>query len=303
MFVPSGPVGGSLDRGTVMRWILQNSLLPPLGQSACCWNLQPPNPLDRSSQGKGQQQCSRVVARGNETNINAITQEAVRRAAQPKPQQPPAKPPAAGPSAYAQFAQPAATPATSAAASSSSLTTRNGEKDVLYIRVIAHSLGPKLKPNGITSTNHWTIWAIYNGGSVQFNMKASEEVKKDPNTGVEYYDTRGIFVVKDRSDYKTERSAECFDIPIPQGKTVKVKDIEGAIRRNHWDLYNMNNDGVGCRHWVLSVMRGLARLGLADGTEVENVLAVKIKFLYSTKGDPKPHTDPEQGTFHGTPPA
>ncbi|KAF2241874.1 hypothetical protein BU26DRAFT_535227 [Trematosphaeria pertusa] len=116
-------------------------------------------------------------------------------------------------------------------------------------------------PNGDLSQNHWTIYLLLNGsGSVQINMKT------DPRPSV----VQGVYEVTRRS-YR-----------VSNGCTMQEISSKG------WHRYNMTAGGVGCRHWVLAVLRGLAARGWVDANDIETQLVPALQFNYSKNTSPIP---------------
>jgi hypothetical protein len=91
---------------------------------------------------------------------------------------------------------------------------------------------------GAVSQNHWTIYLIVPGGSVQLNMKTST----NPNTRC------GIFEVGERAYEKSNTAVRWFDLPAASG--LLVDSVEREIRSQRWDQYDMTEGGVGCRWWM-----------------------------------------------------
>ncbi|KAF2691385.1 hypothetical protein K458DRAFT_266545, partial [Lentithecium fluviatile CBS 122367] len=108
---------------------------------------------------------------------------------------------------------------------------------VSTFRVVAHTMGPLIH-GGAVSQNHWTIYLIVPGGSVQLNMKTST----DPNT------RRGIFEIRERAYEKSNTAVRWFDLPAASG--LLVDSVEREIRSQRWDQYDMTEGGVGCRWWM-----------------------------------------------------
>ena len=123
------------------------------------------------------------------------------------------------------------------AASTTSTSSNYRQKPVSTFRVVAHTLGPVMS-GGALSQNHWTIYLLVPGGSVQLNMKT--------NTNKNL--SRGIYEVHERVYEESNTAVRLFDIPAAAGLLVDY--VEREIRTQRWDQYNMNENGVGCRWWM-----------------------------------------------------
>lgn len=111
------------------------------------------------------------------------------------------------------------------------------QKVVSTFRIVAHTMGPVME-GGAVSQNHWTIYLIVPGGSVQLNMKTNT----DPNN------CRGIFELRERVYTQSNTAVRWFDFPAANG--ILVDSIESEIRSQRWDQYDMTEGGVGCRWWM-----------------------------------------------------
>ncbi|KAF2621157.1 hypothetical protein BU25DRAFT_426679 [Macroventuria anomochaeta] len=90
-------------------------------------------------------------------------------------------------------------------------------KVVSTFRIVAHTMGP-LAPGASISQNHWTIYLLVQGGSVQLNMK----------TNTDLHSRRGIFLVKEHA-YSESNMAVCF-FDFPAAPSVTVGWVESEIR-------------------------------------------------------------------------
>ncbi|KAF1918212.1 hypothetical protein BDU57DRAFT_191942 [Ampelomyces quisqualis] len=133
-------------------------------------------------------------------------------------------------------------------------------------------MGP-LIPGGILSLNHWSIFLLVPGGSVQLNMKNSP----DPHSN------RGVFEIRDRAYDKPHSAVRMFDLPAKPGVT--VDSVEREIRDRKWDQYDMNESGAGCRWWIRTVMRGLAEKNYVEKDKVRALLKA-LRYNYPKKGKP-----------------
>lgn len=95
-------------------------------------------------------------------------------------------------------------------------------------------MGP-LMHGGAVSQNHWTIYLLVPGGSVQLNMKT--------NTAPD--SRRGIFEIRERAYVESNTAVRWFDLPA--APRVTVDSITREIRYQRWDICDMNEGGVGCR--------------------------------------------------------
>jgi hypothetical protein len=108
---------------------------------------------------------------------------------------------------------------------------------VSAVRVVCHTLG--LHGNSRTaSANHWSIYfLIDNDRSVQFNMTAEEGIR----TGRLDTDSR---------DYVFSNTA-IHARDYPAIAKFRVDEVYGyLVNQLRYDLYDMAEDGTGCRHWV-----------------------------------------------------
>lgn len=94
-------------------------------------------------------------------------------------------------------------------------------------------MGP-VSDGGFLSQNHWTIYLLVPGGSVQLNMKNNT----DPGS------RRGIFEIRERVYVELNTAVTWFDIPVAAG--VSVDYIEREITYQGWHRYEMNKGGVRC---------------------------------------------------------
>ncbi|KAL5380677.1 hypothetical protein PMIN02_010558 [Paraphaeosphaeria minitans] len=157
------------------------------------------------------------------------------------------------------------------------------QKLVSTFRVVAHTIGPVM-PGAAVSQNHWTIYLLVPGGSVQLNMK----------TNINASISRGIFEVREHAYEQSNSAVRYFDLPAAQG--VLVDYVEREIRSQRWDQYNMNENGVGCRWWILTVMRGLGQKNYVNPSKVESELVPALEYNYSRNLTPI-KLEMKQGTF------
>jgi hypothetical protein len=131
------------------------------------------------------------------------------------------------------------TAASSPSVSSSAVSTASDyrAKNVSTFRIVAHTMGPVMN-GGAVSQNHWTIYLLVPGGSVQLNMK----------TNTDPISHRGIFEIRERAYVQSNTTVRFFDLPAAPGVTVDY--VEREIRYQRWDRYDMNEGGVGCRWWM-----------------------------------------------------
>ncbi|EHY60709.1 hypothetical protein ABEF92_000304 [Exophiala dermatitidis] len=135
-------------------------------------------------------------------------------------------------------------------------------------------MGP-VAPGAQLSQNHWSIYLIIKGGgSVRLNMET------DPTPGKH----EGIFKVTRHQYEMTTSCVRHWDCPATDNITVgRILKLIGEKRRNR---YRMTPTGVGCRHWVLTIIGDLVNAGYIGDTNATATLNQVIQFNYSRNQHP-----------------
>lgn len=110
---------------------------------------------------------------------------------------------------------------------------------VRNFRLVAHTMGP-VAPGAVLSQNHWSIYLLHDDGSVRLNM-----ILKDPRAA----STRGKLEVTSY-EYTTVSNSAVSHWDFAATNDLAVYWVIQLIIDNRRAEYDMNDRGVGCRHWM-----------------------------------------------------
>ncbi|KAF4547292.1 Hypothetical protein D9617_48g089530 [Elsinoe fawcettii] len=155
-------------------------------------------------------------------------------------------------------------------------------RSVKYVRVVVHTTGAVGQT--ALSGNHATMYLLFsNGRSVQINMNCEVD------------DINGKLTMKSRT-YQTSRTQLAKkDIPTLTTKFT-AKDVLQRIKAMGFQDFTFAGGGMGCRHWILTIIRDFESIGwLAVDSVVTLHQFLSVKYAREDEG--RRHTSIIQGTF------
>ncbi|KAF7897893.1 uncharacterized protein EAF01_008859 [Botrytis porri] len=160
------------------------------------------------------------------------------------------------------------------------------ELKIQKIRVTVHTTG-KFFPSDTRSGNHASIYLLTsNNASVRLNMaKLSADA------------TMGTYQTIYCSYQDTNSSLKDFDLKAT-GRGLTVGHVLGLVEEKNRDKYKLARSGLGCRHWVRTIINDLHEAGYISSSSplsTEDALNA-LKYNYS-KGKNPEREDIDPGTF------
>ncbi|KAF2722711.1 hypothetical protein K431DRAFT_311416 [Polychaeton citri CBS 116435] len=158
---------------------------------------------------------------------------------------------------------------------------------VVLVRVTIHSLGA-IVPGGQLSQNHWTIELLLSDGCIRLDMSLYEFKSAT--------DFRGLLRVIKLAYQLSQHHVMYFDFEVVGAKS--VGHFMNNIITNARHRYNMTSNGVGCRHWICTVIRDWQQADLimrktSQGHDIEDY----ISYNWSHGQAPVP-LEIKYGTFY-----
>ncbi|KAF5871212.1 uncharacterized protein Bfra_007725 [Botrytis fragariae] len=163
---------------------------------------------------------------------------------------------------------------------------RDFDLDVHTIRVTVHTTG-KFFEGDTRSGNHASIFLLTsNNASVRLNMtKLSADA------------TMGTYQMIYCRYQRTNSSLRDFDLTAT-GRGLKVGHVLELVKKKRRNEYQLARSGLGCRHWVKTVIRDFNDAGfISSSSTLTTEDAINgLRYNYSKGKDPEPEKiDP--GTF------
>lgn len=120
------------------------------------------------------------------------------------------------------------------------------------VAVVGHSLAHN------DQVQHWCLYFQGDGCCVRTDMS----VGGDGYTGI---------MLVSKHDYLVSDRATKTELVTMTGSGTKVGAFLDVILRAGYERYRFTNEGLGCRHWVKTVLRGFADEGLIEDGNLDSI--------------------------------